>query len=68
MPGDEALTSWMRDNLSIGAVVRDDPGDIEPLLIKHQKPLLCLTGWDNPHRAHIKAMRKACKEEAAQDA
>ncbi|MGH8195823.1 MAG: GIY-YIG nuclease family protein [Woeseiaceae bacterium] len=62
--GEETLSRWMQDHLNVAAVIRDDPGDIEPLLIRHKKPLLCLIGWPNPNGAHIKALRRICSDEA----
>lgn len=62
--GERSLTAWMHDNLKVGAVVRDDPSDYEPLLIDKMKPVLNLVGWKNPYAAAIKAHRRLCSEEA----
>ncbi len=62
--GEQALTAWMRQNLTIGAVVRDDPRDVEPLLIEKMKPVLNLKLWQNPNRTRIMALRRVCSEEA----
>jgi hypothetical protein len=62
--GEALLSEWMRENLNLAAVVSDDPDEVEPLLIRHRKPLLCLTGWANPYSPRIKALRKACADEA----
>jgi hypothetical protein len=62
--GEEALTRWMYEHLKVAALIKDDPEDYEPLLIKHKRPVLNLTHWPNPHRKAIKALRRICADEA----
>lgn len=62
--GEESLTAWMCDNLTVGAVIRDDPRDIEALLIDKLRPVLNLQLWPNPNRTKLIALRKACSDEA----
>lgn len=62
--GEERLTNWMENNLEIGVCPLNDFDTIEKDLIAGLKPVLNLTGWDNPFRKEIKAMRKVCADES----
>jgi hypothetical protein len=63
---EEKITAWMRVNLDIGAcsIGAADLKKVEAELIKEYMPLLCLKGWNNPFRKHIKELRKRCADEA----
>jgi hypothetical protein len=63
--GEERLTAWMRSHLRVGIAAVDDPEAVETELILLGQPPLNLTKWANPHRAEIKALRKACVDEAS---
>jgi hypothetical protein len=56
------LSSWIAQNVLVAAVPSRAPDVTERILITDLAPLLCLTGWDNPHRARIKELRKTCAE------
>ncbi len=58
------LTKWMHESLYIGIFQCDEYHRVEEDLIAKMCPLLCLIGWDNPYRVKIKALRKACADEA----
>jgi hypothetical protein len=62
--GEERLTDWMRDHLRVGIAPIENPETVEGELIALAEPPLNLTRWPNPHRAVIKALRKACADEA----
>jgi len=62
--GEEKLTNWMTDNLEVGICSLGDYESIEKSLISFLMPPLNLTGWDNPCRREIKALRKKCADEA----
>jgi hypothetical protein len=63
--GEERLTKWMKTNLEVGnCVVLEDYETIEDLVINTLEPVLNLTGWNNPYREDIKALRKICADEA----
>jgi hypothetical protein len=62
--GDVRLTEWMRSNLHVGAAAAPDSDGLEAELIARMQPLLNLTGWSNPDRPVIKALRKSCADEA----
>jgi hypothetical protein len=54
----------MHNNLDLAIIECDDHLGMESALISRWRPLLCLTGWDNPNRSQIRALRKACADEA----
>lgn len=63
--GERALTAWMERHLLIAQMAL--PGDlarIEKDLIASLEPPLNLTGWPNPQRAALKALRAACAAQA----
>lgn len=62
--GEARLTAWMHEHLWVGAHKWPEPAAIEKELIGLAQPPLNLTGWRNPYAAAIKALRKACVEEA----
>ncbi|MGF6408896.1 GIY-YIG nuclease family protein [Paraburkholderia sp. MM5482-R1] len=64
--GENELTDWMRGNLKISVHADTDYAVVERDLINGLQPILNLTGWPNPNRREIKALRKACADEARQ--
>jgi hypothetical protein len=62
--GEAKVTKWMHQNLEIGFFECLDYKVVESALIRDRKPLLCLTGWNNPDRAEIRRLRKQCALEA----
>jgi hypothetical protein len=62
--GESRLSEWMRAHLLVGVHPVDDPRALERELIGLARPPLNLTGWANSDAAEIKALRKACVEEA----
>jgi hypothetical protein len=66
--GEQRLSQWMTTHLRVGVHAISDPAEIERELISLACPPLNLTGWANPAAADIKALRKACVEEARQNA
>jgi len=67
--GERKLTRWMTDNLEYAVYPHD--GDVRVLereLIKAGEPPLNLTGWRNPQKILIQALRRQCKSEAAKAA
>jgi hypothetical protein len=61
---EEKLTAWINDNIDIGICIVDNIKSVEKNLIAKLRPVLNLTGWDNPFRADIKKLRKLCVCEA----
>ncbi len=63
--GEEKLTSWMAANLEVGVCpVDSEYRPVEKQLIAELQPVLCLTGWPNPHARQIKESRRKCADEA----
>jgi hypothetical protein len=62
--GEAQLSAWMHTNLEVGVALVGSPGAIEDELIPQLEPLLNLTKWRNPWAREIKALRKACADEA----
>lgn len=62
--GDGRLSKCMMDNLKIGTIPCQDYADIETALIRIFRPILSLQSWQNPIAPRIRALRKACVEEA----
>lgn len=63
--GEQALTDWMNSHLHLAqAAALDGLGSLENDLIALLKPPLNLTGWPNPQRPMLKALRAACADEA----
>lgn len=62
--GDRRLSEWMAMNLTVAVYATPGHETIEPGLIELLRPVLNLTGWDNPSRKEIKALRKLCSDEA----
>lgn len=62
--GEQRLTSWMLENLMVGAHVSERYKLIECQLIANLRPVLNLSKWPNPHRAEIMQLRKRCADEA----
>jgi hypothetical protein len=65
--GEAVLSGWMREHRRVAVHPCADPDGIETDLIALACPPLNLTKWANPHAAEIKALRKACVEEAKRD-
>jgi hypothetical protein len=62
--GEQRLTDWMREHLRVAVEPHPAPEAIEQAVINLASPPLNLTGWSNPHAREIKALRKACADEA----
>ena len=60
--GEQRLTQWMVAHLDYAfAVVAGDRRMLEKHLILDRQPPLNLTGWTNPQRRNIKALRALCR-------
>jgi len=59
------LTDWMKSHLTYGFATVKDAAPIEKALIATLQPPLNLTGWPNPQRRHLRALRAICRDEAA---
>jgi hypothetical protein len=63
--GEERLSEWMQKHLTYSNYASDEsPALLEKDVIRHLCPPLCLTAWKNKQALMIKAMHKACSEEA----
>lgn len=63
--GERELSQWMNHHLLISQIaVCGNLAGLEQELIAHLEPPLNLTGWPNPQRPLLKAMRAACTAEA----
>ncbi|NBO18145.1 MAG: hypothetical protein EBV03_02775 [Proteobacteria bacterium] len=63
--GEARLSIWMKNHLAYAYfVAEDDISLLEKGLIRAMCPPLNLTGWKNPQRGEIRALRKACADEA----
>lgn len=62
--GEDRLTAWMHENLRLGICATQDYISAEHQIISELHPPLNLTGWKNPLRKEIKALRKICADEA----
>lgn len=63
--GEQRLTQWMAQHLTYSCVPRDkDVEVVERALIRGLEPPLNLTGWSNPARKTLMALRAACRDEA----
>ena len=62
--GEQQLSAWMHEHLRVAVEPMDDLNGVEADLIALAFPPLNLTNWPNPHAATIRALRKACVEEA----
>jgi hypothetical protein len=63
--GEDRLTQWMRVNLEYSIYPFDgDVDELERRLIVENEPPLNLIKWRNPQNQKIRALRKACIEEA----
>jgi GIY-YIG catalytic domain-containing protein len=64
--GEERLTAWMLSNLeyAVYPCASDDMVHLEKRLIRENEPPLNLTGWANPQKRKIVALREECKSEA----
>jgi hypothetical protein len=64
--GEERLTAWMDSYLTYGLCpVGADVREIEGRLIKELEPTLNLTKWRNPQARQLRALRRACRDEAS---
>lgn len=64
--GEERLSAWMGENLSVAVFPHPRPDSVEGSVIGQTKAFLNLKGWANPHRTEIMALRRVCAEEARQ--
>jgi hypothetical protein len=64
--GERDLTCWMKQSLELSVYYcfEDKLNELKKGLIAQAKPLLNLTGWENPYRGRIEQLRKLCEEEA----
>jgi hypothetical protein len=62
--GEGRLTEWMHHHLLVAVATSPDAERVETELISLVQPPLNLTKWANPHARDIKALRKACVDEA----
>ncbi len=63
--GEQRLTQWMAQHLTYSCVPLDkDVEVVERALIRGLEPPLNLTGWSNPARKTLMALRAACRDEA----
>lgn len=58
--GEQRLTDWMTEHLTVAVQPLDEPDGVEDDLIALARAPLNLTGWPNPHALAIKAARKFC--------
>lgn len=65
--GERRLSAWLREHLRVAVEAVPDPADLERQLIEFACPPLNLKGWPNPQAATIRALRKACADEARRD-
>jgi hypothetical protein len=64
--GESRLSDWMRQSLTWSFVATSTaPVRLEASLIAMLRPPLNLTGWPNPQRKYLTALRRACRDEAA---
>jgi hypothetical protein len=64
--GEQRLSAWMDRYLRYSlARVSSDVRAVERRLIGELKPPLNLTHWPNPQAAHLRSLRRACRDEAA---
>jgi len=64
--GEKRLVAWMDSYLTYGLCPTNaDIRKIEDRLIGELKPPLNLTGWRNPQAGRLKALRRACRDEAS---
>jgi hypothetical protein len=68
MPGEERLTAWMTKYLTYSsysfAVLECRIEEAEQQMIACLHPTINLSHWLNPKRAHLKKLRKICRDEA----
>lgn len=64
--GEQELTCWMEKSLELSVYYcfEDKLNELKTDLVTQAKPLLNLTGWENPYRGSIEQLRKLCEEEA----
>jgi hypothetical protein len=65
--GEHRLSAWMHAYLLVAVEPIAEPEDLERDLIALACPPLNLNGWRNPEAATIKAMRRACADEARRE-
>jgi hypothetical protein len=65
--GEDRLTDWMTRHLRVAVLAYPDPSHVEAELVTLAQPPLNLNKWANPSAAEIKALRKACADEARRD-
>jgi hypothetical protein len=66
--GENALTQWMNDRLSMNHVSlsgdKDDIAEAEDQVIARLQPPMNLNKWRNPQKKIVRELRKICREEA----
>lgn len=65
--GEQRLSAWMHEQLRVAVARVDEPDALERELIALACPPLNLRGWPNPEARTIRALRKACADEARRD-
>ena len=67
--GEQWFSAWMDRYLCYGlARVSSNVRALERQLIGELKPPLNLTHWQNPQAAHLRSLRRACRDEARSSA
>jgi hypothetical protein len=66
--GENALTQWMNDRLSMNHVPlsgdKDDIKEVEKQVIARLRPPMNLDKWRNPQKTMVMELRTICREEA----
>lgn len=68
--GEERLSRWMEANLLVSTVVlpAGEETVMEEKMLRIERPVLNLTGCENPHRQVIMSLRKNCANQARRGA
>ena len=65
--GERRLSAWMLEHLRVAVEPVPQPDELERQLIELACPPLNLKGWPNPEAPTIRALRRACADEARRD-
>ena len=65
--GERRLSVWMHRHLGVAVEAVPGPAELERQLIELACPPLNLQRWPNREAATIRALRKACADEARRD-
>ena len=65
--GEQRVSEWMHEHLRVAVEPVTEPDALERELIALACPPLNLKGWSNPEAVTIRALRKACADEARRD-